>query len=248
MPYFQNKPASKRHPMHTLTVVPSWHNRVRWHIVASFLYTVNNKYTSNKILTDKHVTRWRTNIWPGEKLPVWVDIQTANWVVLLTKYSGKEGVYISSDRAINLWKNCWTRCTKPRAVNTSRLLPRVSLKGVIFYTDVKYRIVNMVTCVLWRLLWIKTLQWRHNGLDGVSNHQPDQCLLIRLFRRRSKKTSKLRVTGPCVGNSPGTGEFSQMASNAENVSIWWCHHEDILLLVTAATSTIKYTYIHGIHI
>ena len=26
----------------------------------------------------------------------------------------------------------------------------------------------------------------------------------------------------CVGNSPGTGEFpAQMASNAENVSIWW---------------------------
>ena len=28
-------------------------------------------------------------------------------------------------------------------------------------------------------------------------------LLNRLFRRRSKKTSKLRVTGLCVGNSPG---------------------------------------------
>ena len=27
------------------------------------------------------------------------------------------------------------------------------------------------------------------------------------IRRRSKKTSKLRVTGLCVGNSPGTGEF-----------------------------------------
>ena len=29
------------------------------------------------------------------------------------------------------------------------------------------------------------------------------CLLNRLFRRRSKKTSKLCVTGLCVGNSPG---------------------------------------------
>ena len=29
-----------------------------------------------------------------------------------------------------------------------------------------------------------------------------------------------------VGNSPVTGEFpAQMASNAENVSIWWRHHE-----------------------
>ena len=69
------------------------------------------------------------------------------------------------------------------------------------------------------------LQWRHNGGDSVSNHQPHDCLLNQLVWRRSKKTSKLRVTGLCVGNSPGTGEFpAQMASNAENVSIWWRHH------------------------
>ena len=47
------------------------------------------------------------------------------------------------------------------------------------------------------------LHWRHNDHDGVSNHQPYGCLLNRLFRLRSKKTSKLRVTGLCVGNSPG---------------------------------------------
>ena len=70
-----------------------------------------------------------------------------------------------------------------------------------------------------------SLQCCHNGRDGVSNHQPHDCLLNCLFRRRSKKTSKLCVTGLCVGNSPATGEFpSQMASNAENVSIWWRHH------------------------
>ena len=69
-----------------------------------------------------------------------------------------------------------------------------------------------------------SLQWRHNGLDGISNHQPHQCLLSRLFGRRSKKTSKFRVTGLCAGNSPETGEFpAQMASNAENDSSWWRH-------------------------
>ena len=47
-----------------------------------------------------------------------------------------------------------------------------------------------------------TLQWRHNGHDGASNHQPHDCLLNRLFRHRSKKTPKLRVTGLCEGNSP----------------------------------------------
>ena len=77
--------------------------------------------------------------------------------------------------------------------------------------------------VQWMIL---TLRWRHNGRDSVSNHQPHDCLFNRLFRRRSKKTSKLRVTGLYAGNSPGTGEFpAQMASNAENVSSWWHHHE-----------------------
>ena len=49
----------------------------------------------------------------------------------------------------------------------------------------------------------KSLLWRHNGRDSVSNHQPHHCLLNRLFRRSSKKTSKLRATGLCAGNSPG---------------------------------------------
>ena len=66
---------------------------------------------------------------------------------------------------------------------------------------------------------------------GPSNHQPHDCLLNHLFGRRSKKTSKLRVTGLCVGNSPGTGEFpTQRASNAENVSISWRHHVLIFFL------------------
>ena len=72
---------------------------------------------------------------------------------------------------------------------------------------------------------LPALHWSHNEPDGVSKYQPRDCLLNCLFRRRSKKTSKLRVTGLCVGNSPGTGEFpALMASNTENVSIWWRHH------------------------
>ena len=89
---------------------------------------------------------------------------------------------------------------------------------------------KMCLCVLKQIHHVRvansTLQWRHNGYDSVSNHQPHGCLLSRLFRCRSKKTSKLRATGLCEGNSPGTGEFpAQMASNAETVSIWWRHHE-----------------------
>ena len=68
-----------------------------------------------------------------------------------------------------------------------------------------------------------TLQWSHNVC--VSNRRGHVCLRNRLFSHRPKKTSKLRVSGLCEGNSPVTGEFlSQRASNTENVSIWWRHH------------------------
>ena len=52
--------------------------------------------------------------------------------------------------------------------------------GICFATD----IAGCALC---------TLQWRHHGQIGVPNHQPHDCLLNRLFRRRAKKTSNLRV-------------------------------------------------------
>ena len=63
---------------------------------------------------------------------------------------------------------------------------------------------------------VVSLQWLHKQCDGVSNHQPHDCFFNGLFRRRSKKTSKLRVTGLCEGNSPVTGGLPpQRASIAE---------------------------------
>ena len=59
------------------------------------------------------------------------------------------------------------------------------------------RLLHRHSEIIWLIHF--TLQWRHNGL----------C-----------------VTGLCAGNSPRTGEFpAQGASNAENVSIWWRHHD-----------------------
>ena len=86
-------------------------------------------------------------------------------------------------------------------------------------------------CPWWRIYasrnWfiIGSLQRHHNEHDGISNHQRLDGLLNCLFRRRSKNTSKLHITGLCAENSPVTDEFpSQRASNAENVPIWWRHH------------------------
>ena len=68
-----------------------------------------------------------------------------------------------------------------------------------------------------------SLKWHHNERNGVSNHRRFDCLFNRLFRRRSKKESKLRVTGLCNGNWPVI--TLTKASDAENVSILWRHHE-----------------------
>ena len=87
------------------------------------------------------------------------------------------------------------------------------------------------------LILLQSLQWCHNEHDFVSNYRCLNCLHKRLFRRKSKKTSKLHVTGLCEGNSPVTAEFStQKASNTENVIIWWCHHDNCL---NAGEATLK---------
>ena len=79
--------------------------------------------------------------------------------------------------------------------------------------------MGLISCI--------TLQWRQNEHDGVLNHRRLHWLLNCWFKWRSKKPSKLRITGLCVGNWPATGEFP--AQNTENFSIWWRHHETVLL-------------------
>ena len=99
---------------------------------------------------------------------------------------------------------------------------------------------NDITCK-------STLQWCHNGHEGISNHQPRHCLLNHLFRRRSKKISKFRVTGLCAGNSPVNGEFpTQMASNVENVCIWWRHHDGTSHVNDAACEGLVDRFLRGV--
>ena len=103
-----------------------------------------------------------------------------------------------------------------RVIALAKAVHDGNIRPVVLRSRVKYVIHSPST---------STSQWRHDGRDGVSNHQHYDCLLSRLFRRRSKKVAKLRVTGLCARNSPVTGEFpAQRDSNAENVSIWWRHH------------------------
>ena len=77
------------------------------------------------------------------------------------------------------------------------------LYTIKIYYNMYNKIIPQLRCKTKGWITSNTLQWRHNDHDSVSNHQPHGCLLNRLFRRRSKKTSKLRGTGLCVGSSPG---------------------------------------------
>ena len=85
--------------------------------------------------------------------------------------------------------------------------------------------VNIQTCLV-------ILTSRSQSITVTSQWAPWRLkssaprLLAPFVQAPSKKTSKLRVTGLCEGKPPVTGGFpSQRARNAENVSIWWRHHE-----------------------
>ena len=66
-------------------------------------------------------------------------------------------------------------------------------------------------------------------------------------RRKSKKTSKLLVTGLCAGNSLVTGEFpAQSVSNMEYVSISWRHHETGLNYTDLMTSPLLSKRFHSL--
>ena len=69
-------------------------------------------------------------------------------------------------------------------------------------SECKWSIYSYSSRLLEPALTLYLLQWRHNERDGVSNHQCLESLRNRLFRRRFKKKSKLRVTGLCEVNPP----------------------------------------------
>ena len=72
--------------------------------------------------------------------------------------------------------------------------------------------------------WMYTLQWRHNGCHGLPNHRRLNYLLNRWFSLKSRKTSKLLVTGLCVRgihrstvNSPHKGPVTRKMSPFDDV-------------------------------
>ena len=59
-----------------------------------------------------------------------------------------------------------------------------------------------------------------------------------VYSGADQRTHESSVSLAFVGNSPVTGEFpAQMASNAENASIWWRHHGTLIVLCFGGSLT-----------
>ena len=68
-------------------------------------------------------------------------------------------------------------------------------------------------------------QWRHNDGDGVSNHQPHDCLLNRLFKVQIKENIKDPRHWPLWGEFTGDRWIPLTKGQWRgNASIWWRHH------------------------
>ena len=107
------------------------------------------------------------------------------------------------------------------AVQTEISISTVRL--CVFDMSKLHSICSMYVC--WHLLAC-TLHWRQNDHGGVSNQQPHGCVLNRLFRRKSKKTPKLRVTVLCVGNSPHKGPVTRKMVQFDDVIMTYiCVHD-----------------------
>ena len=55
----------------------------------------------------------------------------------------------------------------------------------------------------WAMVSMSPLQWRHPERDGVSNHQPHDGLLKRLFKAKIKENIKALRHWPLCGEFTG---------------------------------------------
>ena len=124
----------------------------------------------------------------------WHDITEVSqlfvpWRVRLLPTNNKIYLYV-----FGFYAFCWT---SPRIRIIIRIIC-INIGDVIFFH----------LWIDWKLfLCYRASQWRHGDRDVVSNHRRIDCLLNRLFRRWSMKSSKLHVTGLWEGNSSVTGEL-----------------------------------------
>ena len=164
----------------------------------------------------------------------------SSWCYL--KKTSPQG-FLWPDNVVTGYNCFWSTSVTDRMISHAIILDCTKIKTSndwshdLFWWPMMDRMVSCGNLSLIKWPIVDPFRWSHNKCDGISNHQRLDCLLSCLFWCRSKKTSKLCITGLCEGNSPVTGEYpAQRASNTENVSIWWHHHAPGLVVWLIAAS------------
>ena len=132
------------------------------------------------------------------------------------KFKLYELISIFQRPPLNTFPHCyWSYTIRPHLTTSLLLL-------LLFYHNQNDAVLDM------HVVHADNLQHYNDVITSVVASQITSLTIV-YSTVYSEKTSKLRVTGLCEGNSPVTGEFpTQRASNAENVSIWW-RHDDFLV-------------------
>ena len=161
-----------------------WHlpwtqNEIQWSVVKDWVLS-DTHWKSMGLLEISRVT-WQVYWYVVSNIMSWWAVQKRKILCTIILHSNSE----------TCWdvKYCFIRSTIDLYV--------VNLHRYNVLYSIKYAHGLLCIYASLKLHWVNdsTLQWRHDGHDGVSNHQPHYWL----FRRRSKKTSKLRATGLCEG-------------------------------------------------
>ena len=140
----------------------------------------------------------------------------------------EKAAIFSRPQCVDKMTSTWS-CTRTRHLPFTRLYilltdTRISLKQwTMFFVRLAKKDLKCLLSIFVIIASFESITRDHDGRHCVSNHVCSGTQ--RLFRRRSKKISRLLVTGFCEGNPPVTDGFpAQRASNAVNVYIWWCHN------------------------
>ena len=112
------------------------------------------------------------------------------WQICCQNYTSKVAWLMERKPILRLWIIQTSQQTNKQKFMTSK---GNTIRLIYIYTDLSH-ICRWIRFVLTGEVFLDTkqpvcssLQGRHNECDGVSNHQPRDCLLNRLFRRRSNK-------------------------------------------------------------
>ena len=121
---------------------------------------------------------------------------------------------------------------------------------LLWWENIQYQhFQNHTTFGCWEIHF--PLQWRYNGHDDVSNqHCLDCSLFTQTFvQAQIKENTKAMRHRTLWGEFTGSGEFpSQMDSNAENFSIWWRHHANLVLTMECPLLLSVISFLYPTHI